>query len=238
MNKLSNDSAFVRDIDLLVDGELPEERRRKLLSELDSVHGGWRRLALAFVEAQTMQESLFGFSLDHDQRTPPADQPMTRRAARPSHLTFLAAIAASFLVALVVGWSIRNGQIPVTGQPDVRQAPEVRVPDTVKKSPPAVLAVGDPSIEDLGEATLVVNSPGGSQQRVRLPVIYAQDEEPLRQLSRRRSVPPHVVQALQRLGYRVEQERSVVRRDLHDGRQLFVPVDQVNVNYVGEPTYQ
>ena len=46
------------DIDLLVDGELAEERRRRLLRSLDNVSGGWRQLALSYVESQTMREAL------------------------------------------------------------------------------------------------------------------------------------------------------------------------------------
>ena len=41
-----------RQFDLLVDGELGEEDRRALLGRLDGEPGGWRRCALAFLEAQ------------------------------------------------------------------------------------------------------------------------------------------------------------------------------------------
>jgi hypothetical protein len=45
-------------LDLLVDGELPEGQRRGLLSSLDHKPDGWRRCALAFLEAQTWQREL------------------------------------------------------------------------------------------------------------------------------------------------------------------------------------
>ena len=45
-------------LELLADGELDEESRRTLLSRLDRTSDGWRRCALAFLEAQCLGESL------------------------------------------------------------------------------------------------------------------------------------------------------------------------------------
>jgi len=45
-------SDFERRLDLLVDGELPEAERRRLLQSLDRQPDGWKRCALAFLEAQ------------------------------------------------------------------------------------------------------------------------------------------------------------------------------------------
>lgn len=45
-------------LDRLVDGELPEQQRRNLLSSLDRRPEGWRQCALAFLEAQSWSESL------------------------------------------------------------------------------------------------------------------------------------------------------------------------------------
>ncbi|MDO5554611.1 MAG: hypothetical protein Q4G68_12710 [Planctomycetia bacterium] len=43
-------------IDLLVDGELDEEARRELLLRLDSINGGWRVCAIAFLESQCFRD--------------------------------------------------------------------------------------------------------------------------------------------------------------------------------------
>lgn len=45
-------------LDRLVDGELPADARRELLAALDSERDGWRRCALAFIEAQTWRRGL------------------------------------------------------------------------------------------------------------------------------------------------------------------------------------
>ena len=51
---MMNDKALQDDIlfDRLVDGELSSTERRQLIASLDDRPGGWRRCALAFVEAQ------------------------------------------------------------------------------------------------------------------------------------------------------------------------------------------
>ena len=44
--------------DRLVDGELSAAERQQLLASLDDRPGGWRRCALAFLEAQTWRSDL------------------------------------------------------------------------------------------------------------------------------------------------------------------------------------
>src|SRR5262245_56567307 len=44
--------------DRLVDGELSADERRELLISLEGRPGGWRKCALAFLEAQTWQREL------------------------------------------------------------------------------------------------------------------------------------------------------------------------------------
>src|SRR5438477_7928584 len=63
-------------LDRLVDGEVAEPQRRALLSRLEQSPGGWRRCALAFLEAQAWREALsppvgdtaFGDTADGDSR--------------------------------------------------------------------------------------------------------------------------------------------------------------------------
>src|SRR5712692_7228638 len=45
-------------LDQLVDGELSDTERQELLARLDAEPDGWRRCALAFLEAQSWRESL------------------------------------------------------------------------------------------------------------------------------------------------------------------------------------
>ena len=52
-----NDSLDLN-LDLLVDGELPEDRRTELLRQLDQSADGWKHCALRFLETQSWQSAL------------------------------------------------------------------------------------------------------------------------------------------------------------------------------------
>jgi hypothetical protein len=62
-------------LDLLVDGELDDVRRRELLTRLDAEPEGWRRCALAFLEHRAWQDTL-GSGANLGRRGMPAGQPM------------------------------------------------------------------------------------------------------------------------------------------------------------------
>jgi hypothetical protein len=61
------------------------------------------------------------------------------------------------------------------------------------------------------------------------------DEQWLRSLPP--AIPENVRQALSRTGHQVQQRRELVPVPMQDGRRLIVPVDQVEVHYVGNGTY-
>src|SRR5271169_215402 len=101
-----------RQVDLLVDGELSEADRRALLLQLEHEPDGWRRCALAFLEAQCWQAELGRIAPSGalDSARPEAVsqvEPSERRQGWRQYAATTLAIAASFLLALVVvrGWS-------------------------------------------------------------------------------------------------------------------------------------
>ncbi len=51
------------------------------------------------------------------------------------------------------------------------------------------------------------------------------------------AIPEKVREALARTGHEVQQRRELVPVQLKDGRQLVMPVDQVDVHYVGNGPY-
>lgn len=56
-------------LELLVDGELDDPKRRDLLLKLDRVPGGWRCCAVAFLESQCLKETLADHSACEEQLT-------------------------------------------------------------------------------------------------------------------------------------------------------------------------
>jgi hypothetical protein len=92
--------------DRLVDGSLAESERRALLLRLEAEPGGWRRCALAFLEAQSWREAFAPLA------AAPAPQSHVRVAASVSNPSRTAlrwvAVAASLLAAFVLGWTFKH----------------------------------------------------------------------------------------------------------------------------------
>jgi hypothetical protein len=110
-------------LDLLVDGELPEQRRRALLVSLDGQPEQWRDLALRFLqqqtEKQTVQALVAGGNLVPvaDARKAPVRRPILGRVGW-QRLTAIAAglfiAASSALVTLV---AVRTPSNPAVAAP-------------------------------------------------------------------------------------------------------------------------
>jgi len=77
-------------LDLLIDGELSDSQRRELLLHLESQPDGWRRCALAFLEAQTWREGvdelLGAIARPESGSQRPAAEMAIRAAEQPSGL--------------------------------------------------------------------------------------------------------------------------------------------------------
>ena len=254
-------------IDRLVDDELSEEERRQLLGQLDDEPGGWRRCALAFLEAQCWRK-VFGETPNVRDalsaalqsggknagdtpalrgKTLPIETP--RRSLWLGRMKVLSAMAASFLLALWAGnlahhaWMGQTrGPAGVSGIGDVA---------AVDKGISPMLAGNDPqrSIGSLPAQSgnhsmpwhlVTVSSPADGQHSrpaIQVPAVERNniDEQWLRSVPP--AIPDNVLQALARTGHQIEQQREFVPVPLKDGRQLVVPVDRVNVRYIGNGPY-
>jgi len=249
-----------RRFDLLVDGELSEAERRELLAGLDDEPGAWRRCALAFLEAQCWRREL-GAVRDEAVRRPGEVSPVTaarsaspgRRLRRWFHPTVtLLAVAASFLVAMALGWWIFG-----PGQAD-DYAPGPPAQLAGNDTPPGAPTPGGGQLA--GQESVLPPDPGTSEESVpgrwrwvalapadglpdgaepiRLPAVEARefDEGWLRSLPA--GIPSEVLSALRRAGHRVRYRRDLAPFVLEDGRRLLVPVDELDVHYVGNKRYQ
>src|SRR5262245_66209563 len=85
-------------IDRLVDGELTGDERRQLLESFDKHPEGWRRCALAFLEAQSWREELGqvarGLSSETNVSKSPAYSGATSRKSNWSSFATWLAMAA------------------------------------------------------------------------------------------------------------------------------------------------
>jgi hypothetical protein len=222
-------------LDRLVDGELGEADRRTLLLRLEAEPGGWRRCALAFLEAQgwasavSSGKSKFPFDPDFDS----ADRIKKPRRTRYSVARRCLLAAAVVLTGFVAGRS---------SAPPVRVANAPRTVETVPPEPPRPLANREGTAETLHRPIVEVrllglaNNSNGQPASVSVPLFAGPglDEQWLR--SRPSAVPVGVQKQLERQGYEVFQRRRLVSMQMDEqGRYLAIPVDDVQVRFVGRP---
>lgn len=220
MNRIDSGQIDDARFDLLADGELSEAEHRQFLGGLDDEPGGWRRCALALLESQEWKRQLGAIARQSGPYA--ADtRPAGRRRPGFGGKT-LAAMAASFLVALLLGLVIRD----LSHRAEPGGLPAVQVAD--KTSPrPDRPPVPTQMAADANPITADANS-------IAVPVGRVDDlDEWLDRLPA--AVPEDVQRALERSGYRVYQTRELVPMGVKDGRRLVVPVDKVNIRYVGNP---
>lgn len=237
------DAADPRVIDRLVDGELDDDGRRQVLASLDYTQDGWRRLALAFVEAQTWREDMGDLLQPADTSPLPAWRVgQTTRSPRP--WMFVLAMAASFLFAFFLAWMFRGDEPRNAGPPHIvgtTPAETVRVEDLTEPREPK------PAIEGLADAG---DSPDVSKfddwahvaadadTAIDLPlVMVGNDGDPWDRVERP-ALPPRIRQLLERLGHRVQTRRDLIPIQLPNGQRGVVPVEQVEVELNETKAYQ
>jgi len=99
-------AASGRSLDRLVDGSLPEADRRQMLLWLEAEPDGWRRCALAFLEAQTWREAFAPLAVAASVPVTPAVSTSRTSAPKPWHpLMRAAALAGCVLSAFTLGWA-------------------------------------------------------------------------------------------------------------------------------------
>ncbi len=246
-----------RQIDLLVDGELDEQKRRELLAGLDNQPGGWRQCALAFLENQSWRQACDSFKEKEDEHFPATHPlPSTVRSTsdenqykrRPGAVAraagVLLAMAASFLIALGLGsmiWNAdRQGHL---GMPGGAQQANILTgaQDATPADPNDGVLVRDAKVFLPGKyqtITITDKRPDGTQRSIQLPAIAQNSIDETRLRETPSAIPPELVQAFQKAGHNVHQSRRLVPFRMKDGRRLVVPVDQLDVQYVSSGSYQ
>ncbi|MCC6125509.1 MAG: hypothetical protein IT426_11140 [Pirellulales bacterium] len=234
--------------DRLADGELSESERRALLTSLDAEPEGWRRCALAFLEAQAWGES-FGEltpALGEPAPLPALDvSPRPKKQKKPlGPMGTVMAMAASFLLALGLGgWLLRS-----PGGGAMNPAPDLIAGNIGPRELPHLTpasAGGGESIRQPEPSSstpwqmVKLHAPGltGNNEPLQLPALPCErlDEDFLKSVPN--PLPDAVLQALERTGHEVRTHRELLPVKLKDGRQLVVPVDRVDVRYDNHRAY-
>lgn len=240
--------------DRLVDGELSTDQRQVLLASLDERPEAWRRLALAFVEAQTWQNSMRRIVAPQEPQliAPAAPSPSEERSAavaRPSrsrrswHLAAgpSLAIAAGLLLAFTVGWQLGPRESAPTAEMAAAPGGAPPVAGLAQDAPAMPRGAAAPGAPAGGAdaVTLVVHDSRGVAQRVQVPLVDG------RQLGRQFDVTPHwaapaVRQRLAEQGVDLQARRRYAPLYFEQHDQLvpmIVPVDDAVITPVSRPIY-
>lgn len=236
-------------LDRLVDGELSERQRRELLAQLDQRPDGWRRLALSFLESQCWQETAREFDesdLAERPSAPPAQvaSPRARsggnadRSAKP-WMSAPLAMAASFFVAFALGIVLRGAWQQGGARPAASGASDRAFAEALEARRAQATAAADarahslPATAPAADVAAVENPlPADDAAEIWLPVDLTNTEGDL-ELNPGPAVPQRVLDSLRRLGHRVETHRSLWPVELKNGKRALVPVDEVEIRYVG-----
>lgn len=229
-------------LDRLVDGELNDEERRALLLRLERTPDGWRRCALAFLEGQAWRSEAKAHASgapEFNVRPTPAmiAKPNWSGGARWSTFALAACLLIVFGVWVIIrdkdGVEVARVKVPDGGSvavaPSYPPSRTVRSPNATFPKMPA----NSPNMR------LVVNGgPNEADEVVEVPLVEADklNEALFGQWSQ--TLPPEVLQMLERSGHQVVRERQLVPVDLRDGRRVVVPMDQVEIRPVSVRGYQ
>jgi hypothetical protein len=213
--------------DRLVDGELSSTERRSLLESLDSQPQGWRRCALAFLEAQSWRNDLRSVATDSAENK--AEQKTVAPSAWSERTSILAAarwlaIAASLLIAFKLG-NLQQGSVgQVAGGSADRQLAGAPSP-----TPPAA-APGD-------ALNLWVRDDTGQLKRVRVPLIDANTLDHKLGLQFQSGMPENVRDELHDHGYAVQSKHKYAPMWLENGQPMIVPVEDTKIVPVSNKVY-
>lgn len=204
-------------LDRLVDGTLNETERADLLARLDASPDGWRRCALAFLEAQAWHDA---FSPEPSRTVGLPPVPPARR--RPDPRVF--AVAASIALAFALGWGV--GRVPAQAQP-----PRDSVADATQGPPSA--PVPAPTVPSVPKPTAPQAVSGYSFVTINRPDYRETVTYRLRPNEPGVSVSDYARAQWLRQGFEVVESRRVVPVVLENGQSTTVPVQQLVFDYVG-----
>lgn len=254
--------------DLLVDGELDNDRRRALLGSLDEKPGGWRRCALAFLEAQSWGQEFrslsdqLGFSskeadksvtsVSSSAKSVPGKSSSKQKPLRKMGKTgTILGMAASFLLAMGISSLMRDiypGGLPNNiGIVPLTDTASMLTPNLNQIKPPTFSGLSDrvgPLGLDRGNAkelhvvSLSGRDPGGKTHSFGLPAVSQENLNEQWLKEMPTAIPDGVVQSFQQAGHDVKTTRQLIPFQMKDGRKLIIPVDQVDVRYSSDPYYQ
>jgi hypothetical protein len=205
------------DLDRLVDGELPPPRLRELIERCDRRPENWRAVAVAFLEAQAVSQSLRSAAV-RPQR--PATRIVPAASARGR--TRSVAVAVTAIVSLLVGWVGGQALAPRMPTPGPATTASEAGPDLPRE--PGAIAAGGFSSGDADAVDMV-------------PIYDAADEQWSVASRESRAALERWTREQEAAGNHVEVRQWLVGLELDDGSHAVTPVDELIVRPTAREFY-
>ena len=247
-------------IDQLVDGGMTPDELRKAVERLDATPEGWRRCTLAFLEAQSWAEafrSMEGSCFTTAPRTSAGTQaqsfsilrlvPIPLGAASRRRV-FAGALAAGIaLFAFSLGWlghGVRmRSNLDRNAPPGLASDSKTAEPHPseihLETSPPESMEPGSiaglpadhlPTVREVARLRFGTGDPASAE----VPIFAGPGVSQRWLLEQPPPVSEHDRAIWRRAGYELEQHRRLLSVPLDNGWRATVPVDHVQVRYVGQ----
>jgi hypothetical protein len=219
-------------LDSLVCDELDETARGRVVTWLEEDPVRWRQCGLAFLEAQAWSQALADWPRTSAGRgpTPAVEQlsvPEESRRRRPALRRILAGLA--LCIAFGLGLAMRDVVVPrrpTVEQPVARQVPRAVHDQVSNGGTPGAISGPEPV---LAAFDVQSGSRSGPTAPIRIPVVPA-GSGLSQDAPHATEIPDYLRKQWERRGYKVSFERRYLFARLPDGRQIVVPVEQLNVN--------
>ena len=221
-------------LDRLVDGELSGSDRRQLLESFDKRPEGWRRCALAFLEAQSWREEMGQVARDRSSQTHESISPVSsilpsQKSPWVSSAIWLA-MAASLLLAFGLGLMQRERGLSVADGPANSSGQIANVTSPTKPTSPNGTKPGD-------AVTFFVKDDGGRMQPVRVPLVDANTLDKELGVKFQAGMPDDIRNQLKDNGYTVQSKRQYAPLWLENGRPMILPVEDTKIVPVSTSVY-
>jgi hypothetical protein len=217
-------------LDRLVDGELPPHECRQLLAALDDEPGGWRRCALAFLEAQCWRHQLSRAAAEPILAQLSA-QSAEIRSGKRRFWGALAAAAACVLVAFAAGTRFPTVET-------AREAPHTAHHPAPAAAPAAALAKQLPGKADSPsdapgpspwQTLTLTPADGSSAEPFRLRVVEPGSDAASTLAHQEWAVSGQLLRRFEQEGFEVNRQERLLPIELSDGRRVLVPIEEVDI---------
>ena len=230
------------ELDRMVDGELTEEQQQSFLARLEDSPVEWKRLALAYAEAQVWKSSFRETVSTADVRPAPVSSevaPTPRSQSVLSRVVFATVLlACGFGLGAVVNQPAGSaGTIAdsMTDEDDsaVSGGSEDTAPSDSELAAHDASSDADQAVNPSIVQFVVHDGRSDTAQMVNVP--FHDESVPLDEVfsANEPTVPDHIRELLQQTGIEIEEEQGVWPLALPDGRQVVFPVNQVRIRNGG-----